>query len=91
MAPTADIRVNDMDSWNQSDFNDATAAYLTFAGLPTSVQQHTAHIEPLQDPLLRQTYVHITLDMSKDTVVSPDMETLLHEVYNVRRMSTVIC
>lgn len=79
------LRVDDKESWRQPDFNDAIEVYLTFAGVPDSFPEHAAHVEPFQDPSLPQKYFHITLDMFKDSIVSPDMNTLPHEVYSVPR------
>jgi len=54
-------------------------------GVPKSTQEHAKHYEPFQDPSLKQKYFHIILDMFKDSIVSPDMSVLPHEVYGVRR------
>ncbi|KAI9765975.1 MAG: hypothetical protein M1840_006982 [Geoglossum simile] len=63
------LRVSDFEGHVPSGYYDATKAYLTFAGRPTSEleeKRHYVHIEPFQDPELRQTSFHITLDMEKD-------------------------
>jgi hypothetical protein len=64
----------------QFNFNDATGAYLTFAGLQTSDLKHGIHIELLKDPSFQQTYFHIILDMCKDSAVNLDINTLRHEI-----------
>lgn len=49
------------------------------------IKSMISHIEPFQDPSLRQTSFHIVLYMFKDSVASPGLNTIPHELYNIRR------
>ncbi|KAF2007157.1 hypothetical protein P154DRAFT_378025, partial [Amniculicola lignicola CBS 123094] len=82
------LRVNEFSEGDPSEYNDAIKTYLAFAGRPTTEweeDRHYAHIEPFQDPELRQTRFHITLDMEQDSTENPDFGNLPHEVYRIRR------
>ena len=80
--------VNEFEGHVPSGYYDAIKAYLTFAGRSTSEleeKKHYAHIEPFQDPELRQTSFHITLDIEKDMLDDPNFQDLPHEIYRIRR------
>ena len=90
------LRVNEFEgegrSWEQHI--DAIQAYLAWAGRPTSEydeepygakRKHFAHVEPFQDPELRQTTFHVVLDMEQDMLNEPDFDTVPHEIYRIRR------
>jgi hypothetical protein len=82
------LRVNEFEDYVPSGYYDAIRTYLTFAGCPTSKledKKHYAHIEPFQDPELRQTSFHITLDIEKDMLGDPNFRDLPHEIYRIRR------
>lgn len=62
--------------------------YLTFAKYSTGEldeNKQFVHIEPCQDPELKQTTFHITLDINKDLIDDPIFQVLPHEVYHIRR------
>jgi|SRR5271156_4798251 len=88
------LRVNEFEgegrSWEQHV--DAIKAYLTWAGRPTSecegpfeTRKHFAHVEPFQQPELKQTAFHVILDMEQHLLNSPNLDDVPHEVYRVRR------
>jgi hypothetical protein len=80
--------VNEFDGRGPEEFTYAIRAYLKSAGRPVEEidqHKHFSHIEPFQAPELKQTSFHIVLDIDKDLVENPNFETLLHEVYRVRR------
>jgi hypothetical protein len=88
------LRVNEFEgegrSWQQ--YPDAIRAYLTWAGRPTSeyegpyqTRKHFAHVEPFQDPEIKQTRFHVVLDMEQYMLDNPDPATVTHEIYRVRR------
>jgi hypothetical protein len=88
------LRVNEFEgegrSWEQ--YVDAILAYLAWAGRTRSeyegsyeTRKHFAHVEPFQDPELRQTTFHVVLDMEQYMVIDPNFDTLPHEIYRVRR------
>ena len=82
------LRVKDFEGNSSSEHDDAIMAYLVFAGRSSNELEKTkffAHIEPFQDPELRQTSFHIVLDMEKDLVEDTDLQSLPHEIYRVRR------
>jgi len=82
------LRVNEFSEGDPSEYDDAIKTYLAFAGHPITEweeDRHYAHIEPFQDPELRQTRFHITLDMEQDSIENPDFGKLPHEVYRIRR------
>ena len=79
-------QVEDFSGCNPSEYNDET--HLAFAGRLTSEweeQRHFAHIEPFQDPEIRQARFHITLDMEQALTENPNFGNLPHEMYRVRR------
>ncbi|KAF9729882.1 hypothetical protein PMIN01_11815 [Paraphaeosphaeria minitans] len=81
------LRVNEFSEGNP-EYDDAIKTYLAFDGRPATElegDRHYAHIEPFQDPELRQTRFHITLDMEQNLTKSPDFAKLPHEVYHIRR------
>ena len=88
------LRVNEFEgegrSWEQHI--DAIHTYLTWAGCSTSeyedpyeTRKHFAHVEPFQDPELKQRTFHVILDMEQNMVSKPKLDTLPHEIYRVRR------
>lgn len=88
------LRVNEFDGegrdWEQ--YIDATKAYLTWAGRPTSeyegsfeTRRHYAHVEPFQAPELKQTTFHVVLDMEQRMLDEANFDALPHEIYRVRR------
>jgi hypothetical protein len=88
------LRVNEFDGEDHGweEYVDAIKAYLTWAGRPTSEyegeygkRKHFAHVEPFQAPELKQTTFHVILDMEQHLLSKPNFDTLLHEIYRVRR------
>ncbi|MCJ1381359.1 hypothetical protein MMC17_004469 [Xylographa soralifera] len=82
------LRVNDFEDCNSSEYNNAIKTYLAYAKRPTSEleeNRHYAHIEPFQHYELQQTSFHIILDINKDSLAQPNMQSLPHEVYHIRR------
>ncbi|KAJ0423533.1 hypothetical protein BJY00DRAFT_278677 [Aspergillus carlsbadensis] len=82
------LRVQDFETSPPTDFNRAMIAYLESAGRSRdelSAGKCRSHIEPFQDPELRQRSFHIVLDRDKDEFDNPDLEAVEHEVYRVRR------
>lgn len=88
------LRVNEFEgdgrSWEQH--LDAIRAYLSWAGRPTSeyegpyqTRKHFAHVEPFQDPEIKQTTFHVILDMEQYMLKDPNLTSVLHEIYRVRR------
>lgn len=42
-------------------------------------------MEPFQDPALQQTTFHVVLDMEQGMVKEPDLDTVPHDMYRIRR------
>lgn len=82
------LRVNEFDGRSSTEFDHAIMAYLKSAGRPVDEIQkriHHSHIEPFQPPELNQKSFHIVLDIEKDMLREPNLETVEHEVHRVRR------
>lgn len=82
------LKVDQFSEGDPSEYNDAIKTYLAFAGRPTmewEEERHYAHIEPFQDPELRQTRFHNTLDMEQDSIENPEVGKLSREVHRVHR------
>lgn len=82
------LRVNEFDSSSPTDFDRVVIAYLESAGRrPEELAErlHQSHVEPFQAPEMNQKSFHIILDQDKDMLIDPDLETVEHEVYRVRR------
>jgi hypothetical protein len=88
------LRVNEFEGEGRSwqEYVDAIRAYLTWAGRSTSeyegpyqTRKHFAHVEPFQEPEIKQTRFHVVLDMEQDMLKSPNLATVPHEIYRVRR------
>jgi|SRR5450432_272611 len=88
------LRVNEFEGegrrWEQHV--DAIKAYLIWAGRqasecegPFKKRKHFAHVEPFQQPELKQTSFHVVLDMEQHLLESPNLNNVPHEVYRVRR------
>jgi hypothetical protein len=88
------LRVNEFKgegrSWEQHV--DAIKAYLIWAGHQTSeyegpfeTRKHFAHVEPFQQPELKQTSFHVVLDIEQHLLESPNLDDVPQEVYRVRR------
>lgn len=50
-------------------------------------RRHILHVEIRQDYMMNKPNAsfHVILDIEKDTVKTPDLDKLLHEIYRVRR------
>ena len=82
------LRVNEFEDCNPTEFDCAIMAYLASRGRPVDELRqriHHSHIEPLQAPELKQRSFHIVLDIEKDMLRDPDLETVEHEVHRVHR------
>ena len=80
--------MNDFEGCTSSEYNDAIKTYLAYVKCPTSEvkeNRHYAHIELFQHYELQQTSFHIILNINKDSLAQPNMQSLPHEVYHVRR------
>ncbi|KAH8425538.1 uncharacterized protein LDX57_003289 [Aspergillus melleus] len=82
------LRVDEFISCHPTEFDRAIIAYLESVGRrPDELTKrlHQPHIEPFQDPSMKQKSFHIVLDLEKDMISEPDMKTVPHEAYRVRR------
>lgn len=88
------LRVNEFEreghSWEEHV--DAIKAYLVWAGRSASEyegdfqkRKHFAHVEPFQAPELNQTTFHVIIDMEQESLESPNLDDVPHEIYRVRR------
>ena len=88
------LRVNEFEgegrSWEQQV--DAIKAYILWASRQTSEyegpfekRKHFAHVEPFQQPELKQTSFYVVLDIEQHLLKSPNLDDVPYEVYRVRR------
>jgi hypothetical protein len=88
------LRVNEFEGDGRSceQHRDAIRAYPTWAGRPTSeyegpyqIREHFAHVEPFQAPEIKQTTFYVILDVERYMLKDPNIATVPHEIYRVRR------
>ncbi len=68
---------------NTLNYNEIISSFLGHLGHPTSADEFNKHWSHIQPPSEKSSSYHITLDMNKDGVTHPDLQTLPHEYYRV--------